>query len=146
MTLQTKYANVRRYKIRYSKIILKLEIFIVFISFISQLLAAENIWLLPSLFLTSLICYIYFSKYSVIKQFPQSMILEFRSAPERLIWYDSEGESSFLIQDVDIRMTRWFVLLKHKNAPSLKSIVVLQDSFDGMNDYTSFRRHLLLNN
>ena len=100
MISQTKYAAVRRYKITYSKLILKLEIVLVLIVFISQIATADDLWLLPSLLLCALICFIYFSSYSIVSQFPQDLVFEFRTAPDRLIWYDPVEESSFLLQDM----------------------------------------------
>ena len=146
MTSQTKSASARLYSISYSKIILKLEILLVLIIFISQLMVSDDLWLLPSLFVSGLICFIYFSSYSIITQFPQGLVFEFRTAPDRLIWYDSAGESSFLLQDMDVRITRWFVLLKLENSSGPRYRVLIKDSFIDMSDYTSFRRYLLLKN
>lgn len=144
MILQTKPASVRHFKIRYSKLILKFEITFIVVLFLSLFMVRNELWFLPVLVLYCLITFIYFSLFSINKRFPEKLVFEFRTAPERLIWYDSAGESSFLLQDVDIRMTRWFVMLKLVNSSSQWCGVVLQDSFDNMNHYTSFRRQLLL--
>lgn len=144
MKSQTKSATVRRYKVSYSWLIFKLEILIVLMAFAGQFLAADEIQLLPSLLLSATICFIYFSTSSIITQFPKGLVFEFREAPDRLICYDKTGESCYLIQDLNIMMTRWFVLLQFKNETGRHSRVFLYDSFIDMNDYTSFRRNLLL--
>ena len=144
MTSKKKSASVRLYNIRYSRIILKLEIILVLAIFMSLFMVSDDLWLLPCLLLCLLLTFIFFSSYSVITQFPKGLVFEFRTAPDRLIWYDSAGEFSFLLQDADVRMTRWFVLFKLVNSSNQCYRVVLLDSFDDMNHYTSFRRHLVL--
>ena len=146
MTSQIKSGSAQLYHLRYSKIILKLEITFVMMMFVCQLALAKEIWLPPSLFLSAVIGYIYFSKFSITTQFPQGLCCQFRTAPDRLIWYDSAGESTFLIEDMDIRITRWFVLLTLANESNRLHRVLLKDSFENMKYYTDFRRQLLNNN
>ncbi len=142
MTLQIKSASVRRYKIRYSKIIFKLEIILIIIFFSGLFMAGDEVWLLPALTLYFLITFIFFSSYSISKQIPEGLIVEFKSSPDRLIWYDSSKETSFLMEDVDIRLSRWLVLLKLVNRSGKWYLIVLQDSFDDINHYSHFRQHL----
>ncbi len=144
MTSPTKSASVRLYNIRYSRIILKLEISLILITFVSLVFLREELWLFPCLILNTLLTFIFLSSFSIITQFPKRLVFEFRTAPDRLIWYDSTGESSFLLQDVKVRMTRWFVMLKLVNSAKQWNGVLLQDSFVDMSHYTSFRRQLLL--
>lgn len=146
MTSQTKSANVQLYKIYYSRKIFKVEIIIVLTLFLSLIMMSDEVWFIPCFILYCLIAFIYFSKYSIKHQFSQQMTFEFRTAPDRLIWYDSAGESSFLLQDVKVRMTRWFVILKLVNSSKKWNGVLLQDSFVDMSHYTGFRRQLLLLN
>ncbi len=159
MTLQTKSANARHcdqetvfskyedifsFNIHYSKIIFKFEIVFIVTLFISLFSIRQDIWFIPALFLYCLITYIFFKRFSIIRQFPQQLNFEFRKAPDRLICYDLSSESTYLFQDIDVLITRWFIILKLTNSTKRWQLVLLQDSFDSMNHYTSFRRKLLL--
>jgi len=98
--------------------------------------------LLPALLMVSLMAFIFFKRYSCRIRFPNHLQIEFRSEPDRLICYDHKMESSYLLDQVDVRLTRWFVLLKLGRFPARLNLALLQDSFEDIHHYTAFRRFL----
>jgi hypothetical protein len=136
---------VRRYNVRFSRFILKLEIFAYLIFSGAILLHSSYAWWLPAIVIMLLSAFVFFSKYSIVTQFSPLTTLEFRSAPERLIWIDRNQQKHFPVEQMEVRMTRWFVLLKLGNKPDQMHRVMLKDSFDDTHQYASFRRQLLLN-
>lgn len=144
MTLQTKSADVRYFKICYSRFFYKFEITFIGILFLSLILIRNELWFLPVLILSCLICFIYFSLFSINHHLPEKLVIEFRTAPDQLICYDSSGETSFLLHDIEFRMTRWFIILKLKSAFGIRNFILLADCFEDMNYYSNFRRQLLL--
>ena len=144
MKSPTKSADVRLYKVRYSKFILSLEIVFLLMLFVSLLAYRAELWLLPSFILSIILSYIYFSLYSVINQWPDGLTFEFRKSTAQLIVHDGQSMSRLPIQNVNIRMTRWFVMLQTGESSNQRSVTVFKDSFDDVNHYTSFRRNLIL--
>ncbi|MBC8212644.1 MAG: hypothetical protein H8E21_16425 [Gammaproteobacteria bacterium] len=144
MTSPAKSDNVLRYKLRYSRFLFKLEVLTSLILLASLLAGRFDLWLLPALCIYLLLIFIFFAKYSIIRQFGSHSAVEFRSSPERLIWYDQNTETDFLQEEIDVIITRWFVLLKLGKRPNQMNRVMLKDSFDDMNHYSSFRRQILL--
>jgi len=144
MKLPIKSASVRLYKVRYSRIILSLEITFLLMFFASLFVYRAELWFLPSLILSILLTYIFFSLYSVINQWPNGLTLEIRESTAQLIVHDGQSMSSFPIQKVNIRMTRWFVMLQTGTTSKHQTVTLFKDSFDDVNHYTSFRRNLIL--
>jgi len=144
MKLPIKSASVRLYKVRYSRIILSLEITFLLMFFASLFVYRAELWFLPSLILSILLTYIFFSLYSVINQWPNGLTLEIRESTAQLIVQEGQSMSSFPIQKVNIRMTRWFVMLQTGTTSKHQTVTLFKDSFDDVNHYTSFRRNLIL--
>ncbi len=144
MKLPIKFADVRLYKVRYSRFILSLEITFLLMFFVSLFVYRAELWLLPSLILSILLTYIYFSLYSVINQWPNGLTFEIRFSTAQLIVHDGKSRTSIPIHNVNIMMTRWFVMLKIETSSNQRSVTVFKDSFDDVNHYTSFRRNLIL--
>jgi len=144
MKLPIKSASVRLYKVRYSRIILSLEITFLLMFFASLFVYRAELWFLPSLILSILLTYIFFSLYSVFNQWPNGLTLEIRESTAQLIVHDGQSMSSFPIQKVNIRMTRWFVMLQTGTTSKHQTVTLFKDSFDDVNHYTSFRRNLIL--
>ena len=144
MTSPAKSDYVLRYNLRYSRFIFRLEIVLSLIFFASLLAGRFDIWLIPALLMYLLLLYIFFSKFSILRQFSPDSALEFRSSPDRLIWYDQNTETNFLYGEVEVIITRWFVVLKLGKRSNQINRVMLKDSFDDMNHYSSFRRQIQL--
>jgi hypothetical protein len=103
-----------------------------------------DLWLILSLITYLLLTFIFFAKYSINRQFSEDTAVEFRSSPDRLIWYDQKTETNFLYDEIEVIITRWFVLLKlGKNSHQINRLM-LKDSFENMDHYSSFRRQILL--
>ena len=144
MKLPIKSADVRLYKVRYSRFIFKTELALILIIYSSLFFYRADLWFLPTLFLTILLTCIYFSLYSVIRQWPDGLTLEIRHSTGQLMLHDRLAVTSDPVQKISIRMTRWFVMLRVGESPDQKNLTVFKDSFDDMNHYTSFRRNLIL--
>jgi hypothetical protein len=144
MKLPIKSADVRLYKVRYSRFIFKTELVLILITFSSLFVYRAELWFLPTFFLTILLTYIYFSLYSVIRQWPDDLTLEIRHSTCRMIFHDQLKVTSYPVQKISIRMTRWFVILRVGESSDQQNLTFFKDSFDDMNHYTSFRRNLIL--
>ena len=144
MKLPIKSADVRLYKLRYSKTLLSLEIAFLLMLYVSLFVYRAELWFLPCLLLSTLLTYIYFSLYSVINQWPSGLTIEIRVSTAQLIVHDGQSKTCFPIHKVNIRMTRWFVMLDFADSSNQQSVTVFNDSFDDVNHYTSFRRNLIL--
>lgn len=142
MTSPKESAAARFYKLHYSPTLFKLEILLTALVYATLLIFHQQYDLLPALLMVSLMAFIFFKRYSCRIRFPKHLLIEFRSEPERLICYDNNMESSYSLDQVDVRLTRWFVLLKLERFPAARRLALLQDSFEDIHHYTAFRRFL----
>lgn len=143
MISSAKSATVRRYKIHFSKTILFLEIIFFLVVLSSLILILSGWWLLAVLLLFFLLAVQFFLHDSIITQYPAGASIEIRMNPDRLICYDLSEESDYFIEDIKIIYSRWFVYIRLQQSPRLYSRLLLADSFDDKNHYSSFRRQLI---
>ena len=143
MTSLEQSAPGQRYKLTYSSRLLQLEILFFVIVFTSLMLLVRGWWLLPALVLGGLLCLQFFLRQSVFRQFTEPCAIELRMKPRRLICYYQQGECCFSQEQITIKMSRWFVLIKLRNGSHRFDRILLADSFDNSNHYSQFRRNLI---
>ncbi len=143
MTSPSKSAIAQRYNLRYSHSIARLEILVLLLIGAGLIGSIEQLWFIPTLLLCSLLAFLFVKRDSIRNQFNAHTVIEFRTAPARLIWYDDFSEISFNAHDIEVRLTRWFILLRLKGKTKTLHRVLLRDSFDSLGDYTRFRRQII---
>ena len=143
MTSPTESANVRLYKLRYSRTLLSLEILLIASVYATLLVFNAQYELWPSFIVVTLLSIIFFLRFSIVARFPHGLQIEFRSEPDRLLCYHRSQRSSYPLTQVTTRMTRWTLHLKLGQYPDTVYLPLLRDSFEQASHYAAFRRHLL---
>lgn len=143
MTSPQKYAIAPLYKLEYSKKVFGFEIFFHGLILISIFKLISGVWILLILLLYLLLTIRFFQNESVTAQFSNNTTIEFRINPDKLIWTDQTGSSGYLLPDIKIFITRWFILLQLGRGKTKINRLLLADSFDDISRYTCFRRQLI---
>lgn len=143
MTSPRKSEIAPLYKLRYSTIVVAVEIVILALIFVSivNLLDGSGLILIGQLYI--LLTIRFFQTDSTRIKIPAGSAIEIRKSPERLIWYDSELVTNYSTAEIKIFITRWFILLQLGKGKSRTSKLLLVDSFADINHYTCFRRQLI---
>ena len=143
MTSPTKSEIAQHFRLRYSRTLLKIEILLIALVYATLLIYHDQYDLAPSFIIVTLIVFIFFMRFSVVARFPHGLRMEFRADPESLICYYQGQQSSYPMEQVEVRMTRWSVQLRLGRFPDAMHLALLQDSFEDIHHYAAFRRHLL---
>ena len=143
MTSSVTSAPGRRYNLSYSRSLLRLEILSFAVILVCLLWLISGYWLAPVILLYLLLTIQFFNRRSVLRQFANPRAIELRVKPEPSICYYQQGESCFSYQQVSIKCSRWFILVKLRNASQQFDHILLADSFDNPAQYSQFRRQLL---
>lgn len=143
MTLHRKLETAPLYKIRYSKIVVAVEVIILVLIAVSivHLLEGSGLVLIGLLYV--LLTIRFFLVDSISKKIPPGSVIEIRKTPECLIWYDHDLVTHYSIAEIKIFITRWFILLQLGRGKSRTSKLLLVDSFADISHYTCFRRQLI---
>lgn len=142
MTSPTESVTAQLYRPRYSRTLLKIEILLVALVYCILIIKHQDYDLTPSFIIVTLISFIFFMRFSIRVRFPHDMKLEFRSDPLRVICYDKNLETCYLPDQIEVRMTRWFVSLKLGRYPHSLHLPLLADSFEQPSHYSAVRRFL----
>ncbi len=129
------------YKLKYSRIILGIEIAIHVLLLIAIVQLIQDTWLSLFVLLFVLLTIQFFQTQSIIAQFNQAAI-EIHGQAHKLIWYDQQGEKVYNLDEIKLVASRWFILLQLGQGKQKFNRLVLADSFVDKTHYTRFRRQL----
>lgn len=138
-----KYDNAQLFRLAPSRTLFKIEVLIVAMVYATLLLFHQQYNLLPSFIVVSLLTFIYFARFSILVRFPRHLQVEFRTAPDRLICYHQERQTSYPLSQIRVYQTRYCMQLTLGRFPREVHLTLLEDSFENRSYYAAFRRYML---
>ena len=136
-----KNTKIQRFELCASKCLLIFEIGLHIGAGIAVLALPNDGFKLVLLVLHGLLAWRYFHRISVIQRVPAGSYLEFDVASAIIIWSDCTTVHEFHIKAENLRLTRWFILLKLDRGHHLHGLL-LADSFVDRKQYSNFRKLL----
>ncbi|MDJ0834544.1 MAG: hypothetical protein QNJ69_13555 [Gammaproteobacteria bacterium] len=133
----------QRYNLKISARLLYLEILSFFGLLLCLFFLLPVVWLLPVVVLYALLGIQFFTHRSVIRRYSDQPAIELRMKPGPLICYHHQGETCFSEEQISLKISRWFVLVKLRNASQQFDHILMADSFTKPEHYNQFRRQLL---
>ncbi len=143
MTSLENSTSAQRYNLKFSTRLWYLEILLFLGLLLCLFFLLPVAWLLPVVILFILLGIQFFARRSVIRRYSDQSAIELRMNPGPLICYHHQEETCFSQQQVSIKISRWFVLVKLRNASQRFDHILLADSFTNQEQYSQFRKQLL---
>ena len=143
MTSMGNSTPAQRYNLKFSARLWCLEILLYLGLLLCLCFLLPVAWLLPAVILFVLLGIQFFARRSVIRRYSDQSAIELRVNPGPLICHHHQEETCFSQEQISIKISRWFVLVKLRNATQQFDHILLADSFNNPEQYSHFRRQLL---
>jgi hypothetical protein len=136
-------AFAQPFRVRYSRVFYRVEIALHLLVLISivQIIDWPYVVLFVLLFL--LLGWQFFNNQSRGSQYSNDCLIQILNNPAGIYWAGPEGDCTYHEHEIKILMNRWFILLQLGKRQKMIRRVLLADSFESLELYSSIRQKII---
>jgi hypothetical protein len=143
MTSPDQSSFAQPFKIGYSRTLFTLEIALHLLVLISIVQIIDWPYVLLFVLLFLLLGWQFFNNQSISRPYSKDCQIQILNNPVGMHWLGPEGECTYPEHEIKLLMNRWFILLQLGKRQKKIRRILLADSFESLELYSSIRKKLI---